>query len=157
MGAVAQGQRFGVTLFLNQTLQQALKRQEHNAVMSFAGSMLASGVGEFLANPPVVVKNFQIAHAQPSSFRAMRALYDINGVPAYFRGVVFGVVRKSLANAIVLQSIGPTKLVLAPYFVMPGTGGTGAGGEQVENKSLLANMGMEKMDMGAGRSGWVSY
>ena len=50
MGALAQGQRFGVTLFLDKTLQEHLKKMEGNKVMSFCGSMVASGVGEFLAN-----------------------------------------------------------------------------------------------------------
>ena len=49
MGAFAQGQRFAVTLLLDQTLQKQLAAE--NAVLSFLGSMVAAGCGEFLANP----------------------------------------------------------------------------------------------------------
>eukprot|EP00392_Amoebophrya_sp_AT5.2_P008472 g8499.t1 len=139
MGAVAQGQRFGLTLLIDQNMQRELRKwsekakaekQKDNAegagssvafanyfsVISFAGSMVAAGTGEFLAMPPVVVKNYQIARNERSSYAAMKQLHRLDGMRAFFKGVLAGVVRKSLANAIVLQAIGPTKFLLAPLF-----------------------------------------
>lgn len=121
MGAFAQGQRFGLTLLLNETLQKEIHKRFGNGkdaadsnnystlALSFFGSMLAAGAGEALAMPPVVVKNYQIAHKTPSMIAATQALYALNGPSAFFKGVVAGVARKSLANAIVLQTIDPTK------------------------------------------------
>ncbi|CAD7948423.1 unnamed protein product [Amoebophrya sp. A25] len=116
MGAFAQGQRFGLTLVIDQNMQRELKKHSDNRIVSFCGSMVAAGSGEFLAMPPVVVKNYQIAHLESSPFVATRKLYAMDGFRSFFRGVFAGVVRKSLANAIVLQSIGPTKLLLSPLF-----------------------------------------
>mmetsp|Transcript_35175 Transcript_35175/g.64227 ORF Transcript_35175/g.64227 Transcript_35175/m.64227 type:complete len:343 (-) Transcript_35175:146-1174(-) len=120
MGSFAQGERFAVTLVLNATLQKRLDKWEKKVqrrsgkaavLISFLLSMLASGIGEFLSNPPVVVKNYQIAENVPIS-QACVELYDEGGSGRFFNGVGFGVLRKSLANAIVLQTMVPTKAVL---------------------------------------------
>ncbi len=136
MGALAQGQRFGVTLFVDRTLQLKLKELGNYPVLSFVGSMLASGVGELLANPPVVVKNFQIAHGK-NTWGAASTIYRVNGFQGFGRGVLAGVARKSLANGIVLQSIGPTKAFLAPYCLTT-TGSAAQEGPQ----SMLQKMGI---------------
>eukprot|EP00397_Hematodinium_sp_SG-2012_P013626 GEMP01013845.1.p1 GENE.GEMP01013845.1~~GEMP01013845.1.p1 ORF type:complete len:449 (+),score=68.01 GEMP01013845.1:77-1423(+) len=119
MGAIAQGQRFGVTLLLNSVLQQHIK--EHfpqfqpgtirHGVASFSLSVFAAGLGEALANPPVVVKNWQISQTM-TAWHSVTTLWARGKVPIFFRGVVPGVVRKGLANAIVLQSIEPMKTYL---------------------------------------------
>lgn len=74
-------------------------------------SMLAAGTGEFLANPPVVIKNYQITN-NVGIITAVEELWAQGGPPRFFSGVGMGVVRKSLANGVVLQTIGPTKSVL---------------------------------------------
>ncbi|CAK9088137.1 Uncharacterized protein SCF082_LOCUS41627 [Durusdinium trenchii] len=70
MGSFAQGFRFAVTLILNMTLQmlgnawtsgKKMQREEPDDATWFSISMLAAGIGEFLANPPVVIKNYQLA------------------------------------------------------------------------------------------------
>mmetsp|Transcript_5253 Transcript_5253/g.14223 ORF Transcript_5253/g.14223 Transcript_5253/m.14223 type:complete len:366 (+) Transcript_5253:75-1172(+) len=124
MGSWAQGQRFAVTLVLNATLQRKFDKLEKAAkdmgprtamVLSFLLSMVAAGIGEFLSNPPVVVKNYQISEGL-SVFEAVEALYNQGGVGRFFRGVGMGVLRKSLANACVLQTIGTVKVTLVRMF-----------------------------------------
>jgi len=120
MGAVAQGERFAVTLVLDAVLQGRLKRWEQEQgsmprssatrVVSFGLSMLSAGASEALANPPVVVKNYQIAHE--CSARAACAALASQGPQSFFRGVGPGVLRKSLANGLVLQSIAPTRAAI---------------------------------------------
>mmetsp|Transcript_59600 Transcript_59600/g.184773 ORF Transcript_59600/g.184773 Transcript_59600/m.184773 type:complete len:190 (+) Transcript_59600:1136-1705(+) len=73
--------------------------------------MAAAGAAEFLSNPPVVVKNYQIANSVPFSTACVE-LWREDGLSRFFSGVSMGVLRKSLANAIVLQTIGPTKQLL---------------------------------------------
>lgn len=119
MGAIAQGHRFGVTLLLNALLQERMKNLEHYEQgtlkyrsMSFGLSMFSASLGEFLANPPVVVKNWQISRLHTtsrSSWECITTLWTSGKVPIFFRGVIPGMVRKGLANAMVLQSIGPLK------------------------------------------------
>jgi hypothetical protein len=143
MGAVAQGQRFGTTILLNEYMQGLLKLSkrdeaaagggsalESNAglLLSFSASMLAAGLGEALANPPVVVKNYQIAHGR-GVWAAAGEVYAMNGPQGFFRGVVAGVARKSLANAIVLQTIAPCKEVVNEALFSGGGGGGGKTGE----------------------------
>mmetsp|Transcript_8861 Transcript_8861/g.19777 ORF Transcript_8861/g.19777 Transcript_8861/m.19777 type:complete len:343 (-) Transcript_8861:164-1192(-) len=120
MGSFAQGERFAVTLVLNATLQKRLDKWEKKVqrksgkaavFISFLLSMVASGFGEFLSNPPVVIKNYQIAESSTIS-QAVADLYEEGGSGRFFNGVGFGVLRKSLANAIVLQTMVPTKAVL---------------------------------------------
>ncbi|CAE7214455.1 unnamed protein product [Symbiodinium pilosum] len=120
MGSFAQGFRFGITLILNMTLQKRLDKWQKAAagkggccskVVSFAISMLAAGTGEFLANPPVVIKNYQIAN-NVGIATACEELWAMGGPPRFFSGVGMGVLRKSLANGVVLQTIGPTKSFL---------------------------------------------
>ncbi|CAE7530678.1 unnamed protein product [Symbiodinium natans] len=120
MGSFAQGFRFGVTLLLNMTLQKRLDKWQKAAqsrggccskVVSFGVSMLAAGTGEFLANPPVVIKNYQIAN-NVGIATACEELWEMGGPPRFFSGVGMGVLRKSLANGVVLQTIGPTKSFL---------------------------------------------
>merc|ERR1719159_1904043 len=105
MGALAQGQRFATTLVLDRTLQKKFKEWEgpgtgartvSGHLMSFGLSMTASGAGEALANPPVVLKNFQIAHSC-TALEAGKRLVAEGGLCSFFRGVGPGVVRKSLA------------------------------------------------------------
>ncbi|CAD7950656.1 unnamed protein product [Amoebophrya sp. A120] len=138
MGAIAQGQRFGLTLLIDQNIQREVKKRTDSQVLKFAGSMVAAGTGEFLAMPPVVVKNFQIAHQERSFIAASKHLYRLDGMRAFFKGVFAGVVRKSLANAIVLQSIGPTKFLLAPMFATTSSGPATA---VAKNKDMAAGGG----------------
>eukprot|EP00933_Yihiella_yeosuensis_P039761 TRINITY_DN3389_c0_g1_i1.p1 TRINITY_DN3389_c0_g1~~TRINITY_DN3389_c0_g1_i1.p1 ORF type:complete len:391 (-),score=64.41 TRINITY_DN3389_c0_g1_i1:436-1584(-) len=131
MGSFAQGFRFAVTLVLNMTLQKKLNEWEQSRqsrsqpkghcslFISFLVSMLAAGSGEFLANPPVVIKNYQITHNK-GIMPACTDLWTEGGVPRFFNGVGMGVLRKSLANAIVLQAIGPTKSFV--QFSLPALG-----------------------------------
>ncbi|CAK8999041.1 unnamed protein product [Durusdinium trenchii] len=108
MGSFAQGFRFAVTLILNMTLQmlgnawtsgKKMQREEpddatwQGITAWFSISMLAAGIGEFLANPPVVIKNYQ-----PETYVGM------------------GVLRKSLANGVRDLEIGPTKAILGVAF-----------------------------------------
>jgi len=120
MGSFAQGFRFAITLILNMTLQKRLDKWQKDAerravrcrcLISFMVSMLAAGTGEFLANPPVVIKNYQITN-NVGIITAVEELWAQGGPPRFFSGVGMGVVRKSLANGVVLQTIGPTKSVL---------------------------------------------
>eukprot|EP00439_Symbiodinium_sp_Y106_P004325 s6505_g1.t1 len=120
MGSFAQGFRFGITLILNMTLQKRLDKWQKAAqsrggccskLVSFGISMLAAGTGEFLANPPVVIKNYQIAN-NVGIATACEELWALGGPPRFFSGVGMGVLRKSLANGVVLQTIGPTKAAL---------------------------------------------
>jgi len=119
-GSFAQGERFAVTLVLDATLQKRLKSWQKRVekrggsshrIISFLVSMFASGFAEFLSNPPVVVKNYQIANTV-SVPTACLELWREGGIPRFFSGVSMGVLRKSLANAVVLQTIGPMKLML---------------------------------------------
>lgn len=120
MGSFAQGERFAATLVLDATLQKRLSSWKKGAqkkgggahrIVSFLLSMLAAGSAEFLSNPPVVVKNYQIANSVPFHTACVE-LWREGGLPRFFSGVSMGVLRKSLANAIVLQAIGPTKHLL---------------------------------------------
>lgn len=124
MGSWAQGQRFAVTLVLNSTLQKRFDNLDKAAknygprtqvVLSFLLSMVASGIGEFLSNPPVVIKNYQIANGLGMT-EAVEDLWEQGGWQRFFNGVAMGVLRKSLANAVVLQSIGAVKAMLARAF-----------------------------------------
>lgn len=124
MGSFAQGFRFAVTLILNMTLQKRLDKWQKDAerragrcswLISFSISMLAAGIGEFLANPPVVIKNYQISN-NVDICTACEELWDDGGQPRFFNGVGMGVLRKSLANGVVLQTIGPTKAILGVAF-----------------------------------------
>lgn len=139
MGSFAQGERFAVTLVLNATLQARLDTWEKKAAKkggrwskccSFLLSMVAAGTAEFLSNPPVVVKNYQIAHATDFP-TAISELYEEGGAGRFFSGVAMGVIRKSLANAIVLQTVGPTKVVLM------GLSPSWLGGSDPSSKSAL--------------------
>lgn len=120
MGSVAQGARFGVTLALSARLQGRLASLERSLakgsctqmVAVFCLSVLASGVGEVLANPFSVVKNYQIAN-NLDVFTACRGLYSCGGLRIFFfSGVGCGVLRKSVANGIMLQTIGRVKSLL---------------------------------------------
>lgn len=124
MGSFAQGFRFAVTLVLNMTLQKHLDSCVKAAskrkgccswLLPFLVSMFAAGIGEFLANPPVVIKNYQIVH-QDSIADACTHLWQQGGLPRFFNGVGMGVLRKSLANGIVLQTMVPTKRLLELIF-----------------------------------------
>jgi len=116
MGCVSQGARFAVTLLLNATLQKKLDSWEKNfkkgtilaAFVAFCFSMLAGGIGEFLTNPFGVVKNYQIAK-NIGIFEAIEGLLEIGGIGVFFNGIGFAILRKSLANGIMLQTIGPCK------------------------------------------------
>jgi len=140
MGSFAQGERFAVTLVLNSTLQKKLdnwqkksayKGKRSGWLISFLLSMFAAGSGEFLSNPPVVIKNYQIANRVPF-LTACTELWEQGGVPRFFNGVAMGVLRKSLANAIVLQSVGPTKLTLINLFPAM------LGGDGAQTRTALA-------------------
>lgn len=119
MGCLAQGFRFAVTLLLNATLQKKLMSWEKRfkkgtvlaALIAFCFSMLAGGVGEFLTSPFSVIKNYQIAH-NCGTWTACVGLWEMRGIGAFFNGVGFAVVRKSMANGIMLQTIGPCKQLL---------------------------------------------
>lgn len=124
MGSFAQGFRFAITLILNMTLQKKLDKFQKDAerragrcswLISFLMSMLAAGTGEFLANPPVVIKNYQITN-NVGIITACEELWAQGGLPRFFSGVGMGVLRKSLANGVVLQTIGPTKAFLQVAF-----------------------------------------
>lgn len=131
MGCVAQGARFAVTLLLNSTLQKKLDEWEKNfkkgscqqIVVAFCFSMLAGGIGEAMTNPFGVIKNYQIAN-NCGMYIAFIGLWEMgwaNGgllgaVGRFFSGVGFGVLRKSLANGIMLQTINPCKTMLKSVF-----------------------------------------
>lgn len=137
-GAVAQALRFATTIYVDAGLQAKLnealmsksaeggaqaQRTFSQRCLSFGISMTASGLGEFLANPPVAIKNYQIANGRSASL-AVTEMYDRRGVYSFFRGVSAGVLRKSVANAAVLQSIGPARNYLSTH--LPGEGSTRA-------------------------------
>lgn len=119
MGCLAQGSRFAVTLLLNATLQKKLvsweKRFKKGTVLAvcvaFCLSMIAGGIGEFLTSPCGVVKNYQIAHGC-GLWTACVRLWEMRGIGAFFNGVGFAVLRKSMANGIMLQTIDPCKQLL---------------------------------------------
>jgi len=119
MGAIAQGQRFGVTLFLDSWLQRCMRENAlqldaesiHYRMTSFSLSVVSASLGEVVSNPPVVVKNWQIAHSLNTA-RGISSLWDQGKASIFFTGVVPGVVRKGLANAIVLQTITPMQSFL---------------------------------------------
>jgi len=119
MGSVAQGARFGVTLLLNATLQKKLDSWEANftkgsitaAIVGFLFSALAGGIGEAMTNPFGVIKNYQVKN-EVGMWAATTALWEMGGIGRFFNGIGFGVLRKSAANGIMLQSIGPCKTVL---------------------------------------------
>jgi hypothetical protein len=52
--------------------------------------MFASGCGEFLANPPVAIKNYQIATVSWSARKSISNMYAVHGYGAFFRGVLPG-------------------------------------------------------------------
>ncbi|CAE7943422.1 unnamed protein product, partial [Symbiodinium necroappetens] len=131
MGSFAQGFRFGITLILNMTLQKRLDKWQKAAQSRgglllatsrydparlsrlqgglFGISMLAAGTGEFLANPPVVIKNYQprlptMLVSPLLIAQACEELWAMGGPPRFFSGVGMGVLRKSLANGVVLQT-----------------------------------------------------
>lgn len=110
-GALAQGQRFAVTLVIDNNIQETLKARDAPKPVKFVGSMVAAGLGEFLTNPPVVVKNYQIAMnlSAGQAIRNMKCEFGDTFALSFFRGVLPGTVRKALANAIVLQTIRPTR------------------------------------------------
>jgi len=119
MGCLAQGARFAVTLLLNATLQKKLASWEKRfkkgtilaTLMAFCFSMIAGGIGELLTAPFSVTKNYQIANGC-GMWAACVGLWEMGGIWAFFNGVGFAVLRKSMANGIMLQTIGPCKQLL---------------------------------------------
>ena len=141
-GVLSQSLRFGTTIYGDTYLQAQLMRLSSSNVesnsprslyqfaASFSMSMIASGVGEVIANPPVAVKNYQIAHSV-GPCKAYKQILSSSGYFGLFRGVSAGVLRKSVSNGIVLQSIGPVRSCLeSNYFHISfdGTSGRAAAG-----------------------------
>merc|ERR1711972_110877 len=81
------------------------------AIVAFCFSMLAGGIGELLTNPFGVIKNYQIAN-NCNMWVAFVGLLEMGGIGAFFNGIAFALLRKSLANGIMLQTIGPCKKLL---------------------------------------------